>query len=247
MKTTLLSATLVASLLAAGAQLSAQTFELEFIQSEEIFLNGAGLGVDYFGTHDAELRQETPNANEDLGTGSSNPEFTLDGDDPNGSGYDTNVVIRFDDIFNFVPAGATIVSASLFIDIDNNGDDMELYQLNGGFNWDETTTTWNNFGSSANDGVLVGTETVGSPIIVDGDGNKVFIDVTATVQAWFAGATNNGWAFLPTGSDGVDFDASENSDLFDRPALYIEYIPEPSALALLGLGGLALALVRRRR
>lgn len=212
---------ILAALLLSTSALTVPADTLLLIQDEEVELNGSGTGQFYTGTHDAELREETPDGNFDFGTGSSDPEFTCDGSDP--GNLDAQVVMRFGDLSSYIPDGSTITSATLYIDIDNTGNDLELYQLAGGFSWDEATATWNNFGSAASDGVNTGSETVGGPILIDGGGNKVFIDVTATVQSWFAGAPNNGWAFIPTGNDGVDFDASENSDPADRPSLSITF------------------------
>lgn len=60
-------------------------------------------------------------------------------------------MLRFDDIFDYVPTNATILHATLFIDIDNPGDEVSLYRLADGVsNWTETTVTWNNLGSGTN-------------------------------------------------------------------------------------------------
>lgn len=195
-----------------------------FIQDLEITTNGVGIGQVYLGTHDAELRKDGPNANYNEGTGDTNGEFTVDG---MGFADESHVVFRFDDIFDHVPSNAIITNATLFIDIDNQGDDMSMYRIAESVPaWLETNVTWNNLGSVSN-GVDVGTDTIGTATIIDGQGNKVLIDVTADVQAWFGGATNNGWAFMPGGDNGVDFDASENLDKGepeDRPALTIVHV-----------------------
>ncbi|MFT4562309.1 MAG: hypothetical protein ACI9BW_002053, partial [Gammaproteobacteria bacterium] len=84
-------------------------------------------------------------------------------------------------------------------------------------------------------------------------GNKVTIDITSSVAAWAAGATNYGWAFIATGSNGVDFDASENSDFADRPQLFVNFTtPAPAVVplppsAVLALPALAFLLRARRR
>ena len=201
---------------------------LVFRQGREITLDGVGQGSTYTATQDAELREDAPTTTHDTGTGDPNPEFNVD---DNGGGTESQVVMRFDEVFDWIPNGATIAGATLFIDIDNTGNDMSLYRLGGGFAWSEAATTWNNFGSTPNNGVATGVETAGGATLINGAGNKVNIDVTADVQAWYAGAVNNGWAFLPGGMDGVDFDASENFDPADRPSLTIVYHP-PQDLVL---------------
>ncbi len=242
------SAALFTSSAFAALPLPAGNYSLLFFQDGEIELNGVGIGETYTGTQDVELRQPEPDDNFDLGTGSSNPEFTIDLDDASGPIDDVHVAIRFDGIFDYIPGGSTITYSDLFVDVDNNSgnNNPELYQLDGDFSWDETTATWNNFGTP-NDGINVGDDTVGGIVAtLDGQGNKEFLVVTSSVQDWFAGAVNNGWGFIPTGSDGVDIDASENSDPADRPSLYIEFtVPEPSAAP--ALFGLAALLVARRR
>lgn len=216
MKTSSLVLTVLTTAIAAAP---ASAAVINFVDNQEIFVDGVGTGITYNGTQDAELREESPNSNFDLGTGSSNPEFTVDGSDP--SGLDAQVVMRFDDIFGDGPGqislGSTIISATLFIDIDNNGNDLDLFRLTRGFNT-ETDVTWASFGNGveADDAVDTG-------IDVPGDGNKVFLDVTTDVALWASGATNFGWAFLPTGNNGVDWDASENSDPEDRPELVVEF------------------------
>jgi len=48
------------------------------------------------------------------------------------------------------------------------------------------------------------------------------------MQAWYGGATNNGWAFMPGGENGVDFDASEkmiNMFIKGIPALKKKWFP----------------------
>ncbi|MFT4563353.1 MAG: hypothetical protein ACI9BW_003107, partial [Gammaproteobacteria bacterium] len=195
------------ALMLASAGLSATT--LEFRDGVDILLDGASTGVIYNGTHDAELRESAPNNNFDNGTGSSDPEFTADLID---GGGEAQVVLRFDDIFGAsrtnVPFGSIINSATLFIDIDDNGSNLELYELTSDFGT-ESSVTWLSFGG----GVTPGANAQSSlTTTINGGGNKVTIDITSSVAAWAAGATNYGWAFIATGSNGVDFDASENSD-----------------------------------
>ncbi|MGF1483351.1 MAG: DNRLRE domain-containing protein [Opitutales bacterium] len=226
-----------------------------FIEGTRLRIDGVPvgpIGTTYAGTDGVNLAEAFPNFNFRSGDDSSDgPEFTVDGDEPGGSGNETQAVLRFSDIFDVLPDFATIHSAELFIDIDNGGDDLLLYQVAGGFDWSGNTATWNNFGTSANDGVNVGTETVGGAITVDGGGDKVSIDVTEIVQRWFAGDPNNGVVFVPTGNNGVDFDSFATgkfgNDPRDRPRLNLTIkVPEPAGIAA-GLGAAALAVTLLRR
>ncbi len=232
---------------------------VEFIQDVEILVNGSGTGAIYTGTNDVEIREESPNSNFDLGTGSSsNPEFTVDGSDSHGSGFDAQVLIRFDDIFGSnpwqVPLNSIINSATLFIDVDNRGDTISLVEMN--IDWgSEATATWNSLGN--------GIDGAESSEIIDLSGslNKEFLDVTSQLAAWSAGADNFGWGFVPTTDDkffdGVDFDASENRDPTDRPRLTVNYtapkgggatpLPEPGTMALLFIGLSGLGFSRRKK
>jgi hypothetical protein len=236
------------TLMLASAGLSAST--LEFRDGVDILLDGASTGVIYNSTHDAELRESSPNNNFNYGTGSSDPEFTVDLVD---GGGEAQVVLRFDDIFGasgtHVPIGSIINSATLFIDIDDRGSNLELYELTSDFGA-ESTVTWSSFGGGVTPG---GNAQSSLTTTINGGGNKVTIDITSSVAAWAAGATNYGWAFIATGSNGVDFDASENSDFADRPQLFVNFTaPAPAVVPLppsmvLALPTLAFLMRARRR
>ena len=219
---------------------------------------GTDTSVLYTGNTDAEIRQESPDANFNNGTGDSAPgaEISVDGDDPGGSGLSSHGLVRFDlPNLNTLPGvplapGYQVVTATVFFDVDNTGNNPEMYVMAAASAWIESTVTWNSFGATPNDGIVVGTDTLGSVISFNGSGNKITIDVTQSVTDWYDGTvTNNGWGFVPTGTNGVDFDISEEGapGEIDRPYLLIDFrpVPEPST-GLLAAGGL-LALARRRR
>ncbi len=225
---------------------------IDFRDGQLITVDGTSIGLTYNSTHDAELRESAATSNFDLGTGSSDPEFTVDLLD---GGAEAQVVMRFDNIFGSGPGqvalGSVINSATLFIDIDNVGADLELYELTADFGL-ESTVTWDSFGGGVTAGVNAGATPVS---IINGGGNKVTIDITSTVASWSAGAQNFGWAFIATGTNGVDFDASENSDFADRPMIFIDFtappaaavVPLPPSLALALPAFAFLACTRRRR
>ena len=201
-------------------------------QGAEITVDNIGTGLIYDGTQDTELRASSAGTN--FGSAS---EITVDGNNPH-----AQALIRFDDIFGNgpgqIPLGSIIHTADLFINVTNNGGNPSLYRLT--TDWDESTATWNSFGGgvSGTNGIDTG---------VDFDEGDQPIDVTAQVQLWAAGTANYGWAFLPTSSNGIDFDSSEASTIASRPQLSIhfEVVPEPGSLALLALG--SAMLLRRRR
>jgi hypothetical protein len=231
------------------AKVSAST--LEFRDGVDVLLDGASSGFIYNGTNDAELRSGTPLSNFDFGTGSTTEaEFTIDLSD---GGSEAQVVLRFDNVFGAgplnVPVGSVINSATLFIDIDNVGADLNLYQLSSDFG-SESSVTWDSFAGGVIPGVNAGATPVAT---INGGGNKVTVDITSSVAAWAAGSTNFGWALVSTGNDGVDIGASENIDFTDRPQLFIDFTaPIPPAVvplppsALLALPALAF-LTRARR
>ena len=75
-------------------------------------------------------------------------------------------------------------------------------------------------------------------------------DVTALVQAWVDGATNDGFLILPDTRNGGNLAPVGDPTLSFRPRLTVTMVatPEPSSGLLLaaGLGGLAALRVRRR-
>lgn len=77
------------------------------------------------------------------------------------------------------------------------------------------------------------------------------LDVTATVDSWIDGTTNNYgfglWAVSTSAGQGADYDlASIENTVHSNPILSSSAVPEPSSLGLLGLFG-GLAFLRRRR
>ena len=224
---------------------------IDFRDGQLIRVDGASIGLTYNGTHDAELRESAATGNFNLGTGAADPEFTVDLLD---GGGEAQVVMRFDNIFGSglgqVAFGSVINSATLFIDIDDVGSNLQLYKLTADFGL-ESIVTWNSFGGGVTAGVNAGATPVA---VINGGGDKVTIDITSSVASWSAGAQNFGWAFLATGTNGVDFDASENSDFADRPMLFIDFtapvapavVPLPPSLALALPAFAFLACTRRR-
>lgn len=120
-------------------------------------------------------------------------------------------LLKFDDIFGQetgqIKSDSVIHSATLELNILNIGDDFELYEMLHA--WTETST-WNSLGS---DMIASGIEPFTKLISTEKTSGTgiLSIDVTESLQAWQADPTNNqGWGFVATGNDGVDFGSSES-------------------------------------
>ena len=129
-------------------------------------------------------------------------------------------LLRFDDIFGGnvgqVPVNAQIFSATLELSVTNRGGPLELHRMLGG--WSDSDT-WNTLvaGIQANDVEAASFADAITGIAIVG---VLSIDVTASVQEWASDPTSNhGWAILPTGTNGVDFDSAEG---FAPPRLIVQ-------------------------
>ncbi len=170
------------------------------------FRQGAG---GYLGTVDTQLSQAAP-------TQSYGSTAVLGVD----KGTDVQVLLRFDDIFGSlagqIPAGATIVSATLGLQTTNAGNGAALHRML--TNW-SGTSTWNSLvnGVQAN-----GVEAAAAATVVTGATNtgQSQFDVTSSVQAWLAGAANLGWVFLSQGTNGWDFYSAQGAT---PPLLTVRY------------------------
>ena len=156
----------------------------------------------------------------------------IDGD----SGVE-QTLLRFDEIFGngagqIVP-GSAIQSATLEINVCNAGDDPNLHRVL--TNWTEADT-WN----SLDGGLQIGSDVAALPdTSVQDSTGTVSIDVTTSLQLWSNDpASNLGWAFLPTGNNGVRFDSSEAGTVSDRPRLSVIHTvggPPPANFAPVAL------------
>jgi hypothetical protein len=176
-------------------------------------------GVDgYRGTIDTEMWALAPST-----VLADNPNASSDA---NNDGGESQVLIRFDDIFGTkeaqIPKGARIVSARLHVSAFDQGSTVNLHRMFVPFS---RTATWNSMvdGVSADgfeasrhkDSFTFGT--------IAANSSTVIFDVTDTLQYWSSGHPNHGWVFINTGGNGWDFYASEFEDVKQRPKLVIIY------------------------
>ncbi|WP_295878871.1 DNRLRE domain-containing protein [uncultured Thiohalocapsa sp.] len=140
-------------------------------------------------------------------------------------------LIRFDGLLASLPADTVVTGAELrfYITSSTNGP-VGLHQML--TPWDGTSS-WNSFGG---DGVQVDdSEAVAAPDESKPNlqgGTYTTFDVTPTVQAWAAGASEEGWLILNQSTDGWDI-ATElytgTDALARRPRLTVFYSPRGDA------------------
>jgi hypothetical protein len=173
----------------------------------------------YTGTQDTYLAQSAPTSVEgaldnwrwDLENPSPNAEFGL---------------ILFDNIVGSgpgqIPAGATITSASLTLEVSNNSVAPEGSINESAVDWSEATATWNNFGGDA--GVQPDEYLATPQYLAPLPTGSAAISVTASVQAWVDGTRSNfGWVFRPNSTDGAQVDSAEFATVSLRPKLTVQY------------------------
>jgi alkaline phosphatase len=178
-------------------------------------------GVDsYSGTVDANLFQDPARADTSFATAAS---LNVDSDEPAGSGNHAQALLHFEDIFGSgagqVPLDAQLVSARLELQVSNPGNSLSLHRMLA--SWSDTDT-WNSR--------VAGIQTDGVEAAASADASTgtvatgtLSIDVTNSLAIWQADpATNHGWAMLPSGTDGVDFDSAEGSV---KPKLVVSFQP----------------------
>jgi hypothetical protein len=125
-----------------------------------------------------------------------------------------------------IPGSATVTSATLTLCLTNNpggsavGHIHELYAITDP--WTEAGVTWNNQPAYVSG--------VSAPVTVPSTQQCFVMDVTADVQAWVSGGTNNGWLLkdqVETGSGDsqVKYGTRENNTAGDRPRLDVTFTP----------------------
>ena len=183
--------------------------------TRDAFRNGEG---GYTGTVDFELRESEPNS-QFLSTLIA----TLDADDPSGSGNETHVLIRFEDILSEI-GNRAVVRATLTLNGVDAGSGGTMHRMLRNPAATSTVPSWNRWvdGVQADD-----IEAVSTPdAVAQGNAGTVEVDVTRSVQAWADGQPNFGWVILPLGDNGWDFSTSEASPAL-RPRLEIFFGEDP--------------------
>ncbi len=174
-----------------------------------IFIQGVN---GYTGTQDAEIHS---NAQADTTLGAA----TQVGSDLDDAGI-AQGLFRFDGLFGSsatqIPQGARIISATLILNQVDAGSVLNVHRML--IPWDQATVTWN----SLVDGVTADGIEVATQIDATTANGLGAIDVRASLQAWSDGQANNGWAFLSTGTDGVDMGSSESGS---PPQLSVVFVP----------------------
>ncbi len=198
-----------------------------------------GYGV-YTGALDVQLDQSFPDTVEPIGQDANG--LLVDWPDA-GSNNEDQVLLRYENLFGDepgqIPYGATIVSATLTVNTNNQGDGARMYRML--LPWDSEGDTWNSFGSNSDgrnaqpgvqaDGMEARTTFESQVGTAEGGGDTgvgaTIIGVTDDIQAWANGETNHGWFMggFESRTDGWAFSPSETADPAARPKLTVEWIP----------------------
>lgn len=173
----------------------------------------------YEGTVDTGLREAEPETK--LGDAQT---ITVDGDDPQGSGNASQLLLRFDEIVKTgdgqIPLGADIRSAALRIKTIDGGDGAALHRMLA--SWAENDTWASMDGGVQADGVEAASEaaTQIGPV----SAGSVTLDVSESIQRWVNDplTENYGWVFRPLGDDGWDIATAESDS---PPTLRVWYVP----------------------
>lgn len=140
------------------------------------------------------------------------PALKVDADNPGGTWLKAQALLRFDGLFGpgqgQIPANAVFRSATLRLNVQNPGDTINVHRM--AADWSDGDTWNSRIGGIQADGAeavaFADTSTGRSRI-----GTLAF-DVLGSLRAWQTNpSANRGWALLPTGPDGVDFDSTEGT------------------------------------
>ena len=180
----------------------------------------------YIAARDTQIREAAPTVSYAATTA-----LAVDGDDDDAAGNQrAQTLLRFDNIIagagGVIPADATILSAKLTLYTTNlTANPVKLHRMITG--WTDAATWTSAGGGIVADGIKAAAASdfdFAPPLL----NNTVYFDVSDTLQQWVDGkAANNGWAILPTGTDGFALASSESTTAAYRPTLDVSYALYP--------------------
>jgi hypothetical protein len=170
----------------------------------------------YTGTLDTDVRFGTPDMDR-----AEQSVVLVDGLDAGGA---VHGLLWFQNIFGTgpgqIPLGANILNATLVLHTQNGSvDPVRLHRMV--IPWSESAT-WNSLVNGINADGTQAASAHDASFVHNVVNTNVQVDVTASLQAWAAGASYYGWALLPTGNDGYSFTSSEGV-AEQRPRLMVEF------------------------
>ena len=173
----------------------------------------------YASTSGTLLRENTPDTSYGEAT-----LWTVDGDNPGGSGRKDQTLIRFGNIIgtgaNQIPLRSNITSARLELHTTDGGHNAGVFRMLR--DW-ASTDTWNSMVSGVfTDGIdAVTTADTTTGVTTSG---STSLNVSPSVQEWVKGAPNYGWALIAMqgSTDGWTFYGTSGST---KPKLTVTYIP----------------------
>jgi hypothetical protein len=118
-----------------------------------------------------------------------------------------------------VPAGATIVEATLALTVTQIGGSQFLHQVAEA--WTEANVTWNSFATPGSPGSKGPTTSFNTTLGV------VTVNITGIVQNWINGDANEGVFIWTTSFDGTDYESSESAN---PPRLAVTFRSGPGLL-----------------
>lgn len=169
------------------------------------------------GVTDAVLWQDTPEwsdgVNSVLSTGTSSAGLR-------------NSLLQFD--LSGVPAGASVVSASLSVNHLYKTVDSTVRVHRATSAWDESTVTWGSFADASD-------PTIAASFISGGGFGFRSADITALAQGWVSGAVPNYGVLIEEDAvEETEYLSSETENVEDRPKLDLCYLPRSCPFADLG-------------
>lgn len=201
-----------------GSSCDPNTGQCLAISQTVTFQQGTG---GYTGAKDTYLHAGSPDANNAAAT-----TLVVDGPTSGAPGDERQVLMRFDGLFASaggpIPDGVQITSATMTINVTNaSADGAELHRML--VDWADTAT-WNSMSGGVQTDGVEALAAVDASSFLNSTGLHT-LDVTPSVAAWAAGATNRGWVWVTPagGTDSWQFDSAEGATVASRPKLTVTY------------------------